>query len=135
MKFEDFISRFQTKRKTQAGFMLTCPSHDDSPKTPSLHACPARDGGVLLRCFAGCGTPQVVAALGLTMKDLFATELAKPFVPPPAPWAKRRRRAQRDSGRRRRAPDAGEEREREERERERGERERAGDADARLTPA
>ena len=84
MKFEDFISRFQTKRKTQAGFMLTCPSHDDSPKTPSLHACPARDGGVLLRCFAGCGTPQVVAALGLTMKDLFATELAKPFVPPPA---------------------------------------------------
>ena len=82
MKFEDFISRFEKKRKTQLGWMLVCPSHEDSPKTPSLHACPAKDGGVLVKCFAGCSAEQVVSALGLTMKDLFATERARQFTPP-----------------------------------------------------
>lgn len=84
MKFEDFISRFEKRKKTQLGFMVRCPSHDDSEKSPSLHACPARDGGIILKCFAGCGTPQVVAALGLTMRDLFAGEQARHFTPPPA---------------------------------------------------
>jgi 5S rRNA maturation endonuclease (ribonuclease M5) len=82
MKYEDFISRFEKKRKTQTGFMLVCPSHDDSPKTPSLHASPARDGGVLVKCFAGCTSENVMSALGLTMKDLFAAERSKQFTPP-----------------------------------------------------
>jgi 5S rRNA maturation endonuclease (ribonuclease M5) len=82
MKFEEFICRFEKRRKTQLGFLVRCPSHDDSEKTPSLHVCPARDGGVLLKCFAGCSAQQVVETLGLTMKDLFAEELAKKFTPP-----------------------------------------------------
>jgi hypothetical protein len=29
------------------------------------------DGRVLLKCFGGCTTDRIVAALGLTMRDLF----------------------------------------------------------------
>ena len=82
MKFEDFIQRFEKKRKTQSGFLVTCPAHEDNPKTPSLHVCPARDGGVLLKCFAGCTTENVVTSLKLTMRDLFAKEPIKRFNPP-----------------------------------------------------
>ena len=83
MKYDDFIQRFEKRKKTQLGQIVRCPSHDDSDKTPSLHVCPARDGGVLLKCFAGCTAEQVVGALGLTMRDLFAKEQAVKFTPPP----------------------------------------------------
>ena len=82
MKYQDFIARFERQRKTSEGVLVTCPAHDDNPKTPSLSVSPARDGGVLLKCFAGCETTAVVAALRLTMKDLFAKEPAKAFVAP-----------------------------------------------------
>jgi 5S rRNA maturation endonuclease (ribonuclease M5) len=80
MKFEDFISRFPKTRKTQQGFLVPCPAHEDS--TPSLHVCPERNGGVLLKCFGGCTIEAVVGALGLTVKDLFAESKAVKFTPP-----------------------------------------------------
>jgi hypothetical protein len=47
-----------------------CPAHDDSK--PSLSINRRRDGkGVILKCGANCATEDVVAALGLTMADLF----------------------------------------------------------------
>ena len=84
MKYEDFIVQFPKTRKTQTGVMAVCPAHDDSPKTPSLSIGRARDGGVVLKCFAGCTAPAVVEALNLTMKDLFAKERPVKFSPPPA---------------------------------------------------
>lgn len=45
-----------------------CPSHDD--RQPSLSVSRG-EKGVLLHCQAGCETADVVAALGLTMSDLF----------------------------------------------------------------
>ena len=47
----------------------SCPAHDD--RKPSLVITRKADR-VLLRCFAGCPTHEVVAALGLRMADLFA---------------------------------------------------------------
>ena len=82
MKYEDFIIHFPKKRKTGLGFLVRCPAHDDSDKTPSLSISPARDGGVLVKCFAGCSAAQIVSSLNLTMKDLFATERVKKFTPP-----------------------------------------------------
>ncbi len=52
------------------GVMAQCPSHADT--TPSLSIKEGDDGRVLLYCFAGCETETIVAALGLTMADLFA---------------------------------------------------------------
>jgi hypothetical protein len=51
-------------------WVALCPAHED--QSPSLSI---RDAGdrLLLRCFAGCSTEAVVAALGLQMADLFAS--------------------------------------------------------------
>lgn len=46
-----------------------CPAHDD--RNPSLSVDVASDGRVLLKCHANCDTESVVAAVGLTMADLF----------------------------------------------------------------
>ncbi|MDN4520319.1 toprim domain-containing protein [Mycolicibacterium austroafricanum] len=54
--------------ETQAS--AQCPAHDDS--NPSLSISPRRDGkGVVLHCHAGCSTEDVMAALKLSMGDLF----------------------------------------------------------------
>lgn len=45
-----------------------CPAHEDS--SPSLSVSPG-DKGVKVHCHAGCRTEDVVAAVGLTMADLF----------------------------------------------------------------
>lgn len=82
MRYGDFIARFPKQRKTQRGVLVTCPSHDDSPKSPSLHISQTERGDVLLKCFAGCTCEQVVSSLGLSMKDLFAEERSKNFVVP-----------------------------------------------------
>ncbi|KWT62886.1 hypothetical protein ADL21_06265 [Streptomyces albus subsp. albus] len=50
------------------GASWQCPAHED--RSPSLSVTSGREG-VLLRCHAGCTTEEVVAALGLTMADLF----------------------------------------------------------------
>lgn len=57
-------------RKTRAGhWMARCPSHDD--RKASLSVTEAPDGKVLVKCFTGCTSSDVVAAAGLQMRDLF----------------------------------------------------------------
>lgn len=52
------------------GRSAQCPAHED--RAPSLSLGGRKDGdGVVLNCHAGCTTEDVVAALGLTMQDLF----------------------------------------------------------------
>ncbi len=80
MKFTDFIERFEKRTATKNGFMVRCPSHDDG--SASLSIGKSNNGGVLLKCFAGCEPAAICAALGLTLRDLFATENFKPFTPP-----------------------------------------------------
>jgi hypothetical protein len=46
-----------------------CPAHED--KRPSLAIRELPDGRTLLHDFAGCPTSEVLAAVGLTMEDLF----------------------------------------------------------------
>jgi len=45
-----------------------CPAHEDN--TESLSVTEGADGKVLIHCFAGCKTEDVVARMGLTMADL-----------------------------------------------------------------
>ena len=59
-------------RRSGAGWIGRCPAHDD--RAPSLSATEGDDGRVLLHCHAGCSPEDVVAALGLTMADLFPGE-------------------------------------------------------------
>lgn len=55
---------------SNGGTASTCPAHEDN--APSLSIGNRRDGaGVVLSCHAGCDTQAILAALGLTMTDLF----------------------------------------------------------------
>jgi len=56
-------------RRTQGGWEAHCPAHED--RRESLSVSEGTDGRVLLHCHAGCTVDQIVAALGLSLKDLF----------------------------------------------------------------
>lgn len=69
MKVEAFLERLDNVHPRGAGkWSARCTGHPD--KSPSLSI---RDAGarILVHCFAGCETSQIVAALGLTLADLF----------------------------------------------------------------
>jgi len=55
--------------KPNERWQFHCPAHED--RQPSLTVSRKPDGTVLLHCHAGCSTEAVLAALGLTVKDLF----------------------------------------------------------------
>ncbi len=67
--------------RPRAGNAL-CPSHED--RNPSLSYAEGREGRLLVRCQAGCPTETVVAALGLTMADLFADDRKVMTMPKPS---------------------------------------------------
>ncbi|MCH7298824.1 virulence-associated protein E [Pseudomonas capeferrum] len=46
-----------------------CPAHDD--KHPSLAISETSEGVILLKCWAGCTTKEIVSAVGLELRDLF----------------------------------------------------------------
>lgn len=50
-------------------FRSRCPAHDSD--SPSLSAREGVDGRAIVRCFRGCRTEAVIAALGLGWADLF----------------------------------------------------------------
>lgn len=51
-----------------SGTSARCPAHDDS--VSSLMVNEGRDGGVVLKCHAGCRTSDILRALGLSYKDV-----------------------------------------------------------------
>lgn len=54
-------------------WVARCPGHDD--RSPSLSIRERDDGTVLLHCFAGCETADVLAAIGLNFSDLYPDPL------------------------------------------------------------
>jgi hypothetical protein len=59
-----------TPRRSGKGWSVRCPAHHD--KSPSLQIVVGREGRVLLRCWAGCQTDDVLVQLGLKWTDLFS---------------------------------------------------------------
>lgn len=72
-QLDNFISRLHKVRKHGKDYMAACPAHQD--KSPSLTICEKDDGRVLVHCFGGCSTHDVLAAVGLEMKDLMPEKL------------------------------------------------------------
>lgn len=71
---EHVLSRLQGVRQTGEGrWVALCPAHDDAH--PSLAVRETPEGKVLLRCWAGCPTSAVLAALGLSWSNLFPDPL------------------------------------------------------------
>jgi len=63
------LDRLEGVKERGDDYQALCPAHDD--REPSLSVSQGDDGSALLKCFAGCETEDVVAALGLGMGDLF----------------------------------------------------------------
>lgn len=70
MTLTDILSRLEGVKGRDGKYMARCPNHGDS--NPSLSVSLGSDNKILLKCFAGCPTEDIVGAMGLTMKDLFA---------------------------------------------------------------
>jgi hypothetical protein len=67
-RIEAIGSRFAEFHKNGNGYVACCPAHDDNK--PSLSLKEGDKGGILVKCFAGCATEDVLAAAGLSMGDL-----------------------------------------------------------------
>lgn len=65
---DTLLQRFPGAKKNGEGYRAICPSHPD--KTPSLSISQGGGGKVLLHCHAGCEIETILAAVGLTAKDL-----------------------------------------------------------------
>ncbi|MBI3910614.1 MAG: hypothetical protein HY320_06745 [Armatimonadetes bacterium] len=76
---QNVLTRLEGVRRNGSGWMARCPAHDDGRASLSLGE--GGDGRVLLKCFAGCETPAIVAALGLEMSDLFPPREAEAAAP------------------------------------------------------
>lgn len=72
MNFADLLRRFPDQEPIDDGVLVHCPAHTDTQA--SLRLTVSSRGKVLLRCRAGCETADVLAALGLTMRDLATME-------------------------------------------------------------
>lgn len=70
MTAEDFVSRLEQARPRSSGkWLAKCPAHHPD-KTPSLSICESGTR-ILIRCFSGCTSLEIVSAMGLEMRDLF----------------------------------------------------------------
>ena len=76
MKADDFASIVHARSAGRNRWLARCPAHDD--RSPSL-VITQGDRGILVRCWShGCTPAQIVAALGLSLKDLFDDHGATP---------------------------------------------------------
>lgn len=66
---ETVLGRLEGVRESNGSWVALCPAHED--REPSLSVAEGDDGRALVKCFAGCETSEIVAGLGLEMKDLF----------------------------------------------------------------
>lgn len=72
MTADEFVRRLEKVKRSSKGWTARCPAHED--KLASLSIGEGNDRRVLLKCHAGCSTEEIVAAMGLTMADLFEGE-------------------------------------------------------------
>ncbi len=75
MTFEEICRAFDAKMTAPDKGLAHCPTpghgNGAGDTHPSLSIKAGRDGCTLMKCQAGCSTEDVLAAKGLTMKDLF----------------------------------------------------------------
>ena len=81
---ERLLERLDGVKETSAGrYMARCPAHDD--KSPSLSVS-GKDGKLLVHCFAGCDAEEIMAAVDLTLADLFDKPMQHGPIPKRDRW-------------------------------------------------
>jgi hypothetical protein len=69
-KLSTLLSSLHGVIKTQNGYMAFCPAHDDK-KTRSLGVKIGNNGGILIKCFGGCGIDTILSSIAMNMSDLY----------------------------------------------------------------
>ncbi|HKO88760.1 MAG TPA: hypothetical protein VJU83_09630 [Burkholderiales bacterium] len=59
---------------TPTRWRAVCPAHESKRNTQSLAITETSDGTVLIKCFAGCGAVDIVGAVGVDIRELFAPD-------------------------------------------------------------
>lgn len=77
---DKLLSRLNFRRTGDNRWMAHCPAHRD--KDASLAIKETLNGTVLVKCFSGCETVDVLDAIGLTFKDLYPGEFSEPAKRP-----------------------------------------------------
>ena len=62
------LAKLDGVKRQRKGWIARCPAHDDH--TPSLSVGESSNGSPLLYCFAGCDPADVLAAIGLSWRDV-----------------------------------------------------------------
>lgn len=74
MAVHDLLATLQKTKQTGARrWIACCPAHPD--KRPSLTITEKDDGMVLIKCWAGCGAADILAAVGLEFDALYPDKL------------------------------------------------------------
>ena len=68
LSLDDFLARLHGVHKAGTEWKAHCPAHEDDKASLSVGT--SASGLILVHCHAGCPAQTVVAALGLTMRDL-----------------------------------------------------------------
>ena len=85
MNAEALLSRLDKVRQTGHGqYIACCPAHDD--RSPSLAVTEKDDGRVLLWCFAGCETADVLYSVGLEFHDVMPERIESEHSYRPLKW-------------------------------------------------
>jgi DNA primase len=66
------------KRVGQNAWMALCPAHND--KHPSLSIKETSDGAILIHCWSGCETRDILQAVDLDFSDLFPPRPKRDFI-------------------------------------------------------
>ena len=73
----EFVSRLDgVKSNGQNSYTACCPVHGDTHNSLSISE--GDDGRILVNCFAGCSTQDIVETMGLNMSDLFSQNVNTP---------------------------------------------------------
>ena len=78
MHLSEIVNRFQNAKLIgENQYQCKCSSHDDKKNSLTITE---EDNKILMHCHAGCSTPDILRAVGLTEKDLFNEVQKKPEV-------------------------------------------------------
>lgn len=69
MKLDQLLSALRKVKKTCPDqWVACCPAHEDKSPSMTIKATPET---ILLHCFAGCSTFEILGAIGMTFDDLY----------------------------------------------------------------
>jgi putative DNA primase/helicase len=68
MEINAFLAHFKGVSPSGSGWSALCPAHNDDKASLSVGS---GERGILIKCHAGCTAEGIVAAVGLTLRDLF----------------------------------------------------------------